>query len=61
MAECGFQGISVPERQRKPRTLGLTMMIDWGMPPSQQKDVIASSGLYIDKARIATGIGNQES
>ncbi len=56
MAECGFQGISVPERQRKPRTLGLTMMIDWGMPPGQQDDVVAASSYYIDKVKIAAGI-----
>ncbi len=56
MIECGFQDIAVPERQEKPRTLGVTMMIDWGMPPGDQKDVIASSGLYIDKAKIAAGI-----
>jgi phosphosulfolactate synthase len=54
--EVGFQGIAVPQRQQKPRSRGLTMMIDWGMPLGQQEDVLACSGDLIDKAKIAAGI-----
>ncbi len=56
MTESGFRGVAVPERQEKPRTRGLTMMIDWGMPLGQQRDVVAGTGHYIDKAKIAAGI-----
>ncbi len=56
MSGFGFQGIAVPGRQGKPRTRGLTMMIDWGMPLDRQDGVVAASGIYIDKAKIAAGI-----
>ena len=51
-----FEQIPVPERQAKPRTAGLTMMIDWGMPPGLQEDCLESQGLYVDEAKIAAGI-----
>ena len=49
----GFEGIPVPPRQAKPRTRGLSMMIDWGMGRARQEDTLASAGLYIDVAKIA--------
>jgi phosphosulfolactate synthase len=51
-----FSQIVVPERQEKPRSRGLTMMIDWGIPEAQQADIIAAQGHLIDKAKIAAGI-----
>ena len=50
-----FDQIPIPERQSKPRSKGLTMMIDWGLPPGLQKDCLDSHGLYIDEAKIAAG------
>ncbi len=57
-AEFGFafEQIPIPDRQQKPRTEGLTMMIDWGLPLGLQKDCIDSQGSYIDEAKIAAGI-----
>jgi phosphosulfolactate synthase len=51
-----FSAIAVPERQEKPRTRGITMMIDWGIPEAQQADIIAAQGHLVDKAKIAGGI-----
>lgn len=51
-----FDRIPIPNRQEKPRTQGLTMMIDWGLPLGLQKDCIESQGIYIDEAKIAAGI-----
>lgn len=51
-----FSTIPVPERQAKPRTRGISMMIDWGMGLARQHDVVDSAGLYIDQAKIAAGI-----
>lgn len=56
MSQMAFADIPIPARQEKPRTSGLTMMIDWGIPPAQQADIIASAGHLIDKAKIAAGI-----
>lgn len=49
----GFENIPVPPRQEKPRTRGLSMMIDWGMGLARQEDTLASAGRYIDVAKIA--------
>ena len=51
-----FRRIPVPERQQKPRTKGLTMMIDWGLPLGLQKDCLEAQGLYVDEAKIAASI-----
>lgn len=51
-----FQQIAIPSRQEKPRTRGVTMMIDWGLPEGQQADIIAAQGHLVDKAKIAAGI-----
>ena len=50
--ETSFAGI-LPERDGKPRSRGLTMMIDWGLPVGHQADVIESVGYYVDIAKIA--------
>jgi phosphosulfolactate synthase len=51
--QFGFESIPVPSRQAKPRTRGLTMMIDWGMGLARQEDTLTSAGIYIDVAKIA--------
>lgn len=56
MDEPAFLSIPVPERQAKPRTRGLSMMIDWGMGLSRQADTLESAGPYIDNAKIAGSI-----
>jgi len=55
-AAYAFSQIPIPPRQEKPRSLGLTMMIDWGLPLGLQKDCLAAHGLYVDEAKIAAGI-----
>jgi phosphosulfolactate synthase len=54
--DFSFSQIPIPERQSKPRSKGLTMMIDWGLPLGLQQDCLDSHGLYIDEAKIAAGI-----
>ncbi len=51
-----FSQIPIPERQSKPRSQGLTMMIDWGLPLGLQRDCIETNGFYVDEAKIAAGI-----
>jgi phosphosulfolactate synthase len=57
MTDAPFAFIELPpERQAtKPRTSGLTMMADFGMPQGQVEDVLALAGRYLDLAKIATG------
>jgi len=54
--EFAFSSIPIPEREEKPRTRGLTMMIDWGLPLGHQKDCLEGQGLYVDEAKIAASI-----
>lgn len=56
MIDHAFSSIPVPERQAKPRTRGLNMMIDWGMGLARQADTLESAGVYIDNAKIAASI-----
>lgn len=51
-----FADFPLPVRSSKPRTAGLSMMIDWGMGLERQKDTLASAGDYVDIAKIAAGI-----
>ena len=51
--DAAFSNLSLPDRGNKPRSRGLTMMIDWGIPPGHQADITASAGLYVDMAKIA--------
>lgn len=51
-----FSTIQSTEREGKPRTRGLTMMIDWGVPLASQRDLLALSGEFIDLAKVAVGI-----
>ena len=51
--ETAFSDVSLPTREIKPRSKGLTMMIDWGLPLGHQKDILEASGYYMDMAKIA--------
>lgn len=51
-----FSQIPMPRRPKKPRTNGLTMMIDWGLPLGHQRDCLECQGLYVDEAKIAASI-----
>jgi len=57
MTEAPFSFIELPPERRagKPRTSGLTMLADFGMPLGQQEDVLELGGRYLDLAKIATG------
>ncbi len=48
-------GLSLPARQGKPRTTGLTMMIDTGLPERLFADVIASAAAYVDLVKFGWG------
>ncbi|SDY34755.1 phosphosulfolactate synthase [Variovorax sp. YR266] len=56
MITTAFSDFPVPQRQAKPRSRGLAMMIDWGMGLQRQADTVESAGEYIDFAKIAAGI-----
>ena len=49
-------GVYMPARQSKPRSRGLTMMIDWGLPPLHQTDIVKTAGPFVDMAKIAGSI-----
>ena len=51
-----FSTIKIPSRSAKPRTSGLTMMIDWGLPPGTQQDILGLASEMIDLAKVAVGI-----
>ncbi|MEK6233972.1 MAG: phosphosulfolactate synthase [Planctomycetales bacterium] len=44
-------------RSSKPRSQGVTMMIDWGVPHNQQADWLTVTAPYVDMAKIAVGVG----
>src|SRR5688572_4758627 len=52
-----FAFVELPQSrsQAKPRTSGLTMMADFGLPYLQAEDLLAMAGRYIDFAKIAVG------
>jgi len=51
-----FSSIPIPERTEKPREVGISMIIDWGMGLLLQRDSIEGSSEYIDLAKVAAGI-----
>lgn len=57
MLEAPFRFIELTPRrsQRKPRTSGLTMVIDNGMPLGHLRDWLGIAARYIDLAKIKTG------
>ena len=54
--QTAFSEIPLPSRSEKPRTNGLTMMIDWGLPLGHQVDVLETASDYIDMAKVAATI-----
>ena len=51
-----FAGLDGAPRSRKPRSAGLTMVVDWGLGPGRQSDLAATAAPYIDFAKIAVGL-----
>jgi len=51
----GFVELPRARSQTKPRTTGLTMMADFGLPYLQAEDLVTMAGRYIDFAKIAVG------
>ena len=51
-----FSAIEIGERPEKPRTTGISMLVDWGLPPGAQQDILDFSASFFDLAKIAVGI-----
>ncbi len=51
-----FDAIPRQARHGKPRTTGLTFVIDWGIGPRQQQDLLDVGADFFDLAKIAVGI-----
>jgi phosphosulfolactate synthase len=43
-------------RREKPRETGLTMVIDWGIGPRSQEDLLAVGAAHFDLAKVAVGV-----
>ena len=56
LADAAFQAISFPNFPNKPRKNGISMFLEYGMGLRQQRDMIETSGYFIDIAKIATGM-----
>jgi len=50
--ETAFQDIVIPPWPPKPREWGITMVADWGVGLSRQKDLIQTAGDFVDLAKI---------
>jgi phosphosulfolactate synthase len=51
-----FPEIVIPEWPPKPRERGITMVADWGFGLNRQKDLIETSGDFVDLAKIVVAI-----
>jgi len=51
-----FAGLDGRPRNEKPRTTGLTMVVDWGLGPNRQQDLQSTAASYFDFAKIAVGL-----
>jgi phosphosulfolactate synthase len=47
--------LTLPPRAAKPRTTGLTMVVDSGVPLGTLRDVVASAGEYLDFVKFGWG------
>lgn len=56
MVDRAFASIVSPRSPAKPRSTGLTMLIDWGVPPRALDDLLDEQSDFIDLAKIAVGI-----
>jgi phosphosulfolactate synthase len=54
--ETAFQDIVIPQWPPKPREYGITMVADWGVGLVRQKDLIQTSGYFVDLAKIVVAI-----
>ncbi len=51
-----FAMVPLPaDRSRKPRRTGITMMMDWGLPPGRAEDNMALLAPYVDLVKIVVG------
>ncbi len=57
MSKRPFEFIDLPTSRstRKPRSKGLTMMVDWGLGLRRLEDTLALAGDYLDLGKIAVG------
>ena len=57
MTNYPFAMVELPGERSptKPRSKGLTMMVDWGVPMARQKDLLSMIAPYLDLAKIAVG------
>lgn len=46
----------IESRSQKPRKQGITMMVDWGLSPVHQQDLMTTIAPYVDLAKIAVGL-----
>ncbi len=51
-----FGGLDGRYRSGKPRDLGLTMVVDWGLGSGAQSDLIEAAAPFFDFAKVAVGI-----
>ena len=59
MSEHFFAGLDGLPRSAKPRSSGLTMMVDWGLGPHGQEDLLTVGADYVDLAKVAVGVSTQ--
>ena len=56
MAAHIFEGLDGNGRSEKPRASGRTMVVDWGIGPQAQLDLLVAGGDHVDFAKVAVGI-----
>jgi phosphosulfolactate synthase len=54
--EAAFSDIVIPQWPPKPREWGITMVADWGVGLSRQKDLAQTSGFFVDLAKIVVSL-----
>ena len=47
--------LQLPQRETKPRRVGITMVVDGGLPLRALEDVVASAGEYLDFVKFGWG------
>ena len=47
--------LQLPERTEKPRSAGITMMVDGGLPTRYFQDVVESGAEYLDFVKFGWG------
>ncbi len=55
MGNYNFNLSNLPERTERPRTTGLTMVMDKGLSTRQAEDFLAASGDYVDFVKLGFG------